>query len=71
MKVVLAILFIILGICSAAFINIYLLITGIIDIIHGSSIFWGVVMIALREIVGAIVAFMFIALGLAIVRKSL
>jgi hypothetical protein len=71
MRVLLAILLIILGICSAAFINVYLLITGIIDIIHGSSVFLGIVMIALREIVGAIVAFVFIGSGLAIVRKSL
>jgi len=70
MKYALAALLIVIGICSALFIDIYLLISGIIEIVHGASIIWGIVKIALREVVGAIVAIIFIGSGIAIASKN-
>lgn len=70
MRLVIGILLIVLGVISALYINIYLLIAGIIDIINGANIAWSVFKIAVREIVGAIVAFVSVVGGMTLIGKS-
>lgn len=71
MKIILGVLLILAGIISAAFINVYMLITGIIDIIHGSNILWGIVKIVFRELIGGIITITLVGSGFLLIKKSL
>ena len=70
MKLFLALLCFAAAIFCGLFFNIYLLVTGILDIFTGGSIFWGVVKIAFRELVGFILFVGLWALGLVYLKEG-
>jgi hypothetical protein len=70
-KILTGVLIMIVGVLVGIFLNTYLLITGVIDIIHGSNVFWGIVMIAFRGIIGFIVAIALWIIGFKFIKDGL
>jgi len=70
MKELLGVVLITLAFIAFAYINIYMLVIGIKDIIVTGEIIKGVFIIITREIVGAIIAFIIGIFGLILISKS-
>jgi hypothetical protein len=67
---ILGVLIVIGGFCAGFYIDIYMLIKAIIDIVHGGNIAWDVFMIIIREVVGFLVIVFCWFVGIALLAAA-
>ncbi|MNB94533.1 hypothetical protein D3C75_416880 [compost metagenome] len=70
MRVLLGVLLILSAVFVGAFVDVYLLIKGIIDIVNNGDLLKGLIEIFIREIVGGIVAVVLFISGIACIGSS-
>jgi hypothetical protein len=61
---------ILMGILCAAYVNVWMLITAIVNIYHGESIAYNVFMILFREVAGAFACFVCWAVAFSLFKAS-
>lgn len=69
-KCIVGITCVILGFLFGGYVCLWMLFTGIIDIIKDENIIYGIILILFREIAGGIITFIMIITGLSFIASS-